>query len=415
MKNLVRTGALILAFLLPALALAQVTGGTGKLGFQLRNYGAVRMYTPNYDIGDRQIDRFSFVAALDSADVYDHEQDANTVEDASLLTTDIADTVATVLADNSYSGLPPNVQVRTTVYAWHDDSFFIVKLTVKNIDTNQTTYPLYLGAFVVPKPDNAYGGETMAYDTAKKVGYYHREGGTAFVGFKVLSGAPSSFHSRDWDVYSPDPDNDLATDSMRWQMTAVPGFDSALIAGGDGGALNLNAGLRTIAPGDSASVYYSVIYTESFPGMLLQADSAQLRYVKAFVPPTASYDIAKLWNIVSVPQRPADPRKVQLFPTAVSSAFAFDPDSGYVQRDTLMHGTGYWLKFSAAQSVDITGRLVLLDTIAVKSGWNLIGSVAVPVAASSMVRSARPSGRLFSSTTTGTRPPTPSVPEAGTG
>jgi len=278
MKTFVTVLVLALVLLLPALTLAQVAGGTGKLGFQLRNYGAIRLNTPVYSGGLRQMDRMSLAAALDSAHVYDHEQDANTVEAASLTTGVVADTVATVLADNTSTNSPPNIQVRTTVYAWHNDSFVIVKFTVKNIDTTGHTYPLFLGAFVVPKPDNLYGGETMTYDTTKKVAYFYRTAGTAYVGFKVLSGSPYSFHPLDWDTYSPDPGSDLASDTMRYVMTARPGFDAAVVAGSDGGALNVNAGLRTIAPHDSVSVYYALIYTESLSAMLLQADSAQYRY-----------------------------------------------------------------------------------------------------------------------------------------
>ena len=278
MKLSVTILVLALAILLPALAVAQVTGGTGKVGYQLRNYGAVRMFVPVATSGVRQFDRLTPVAALDSAHVYDYQNDANLVEDPSLTTGGVADTVATTLADNTGTNLPPNIQARTTVYSWHGDSFFLVRFTYKNVDTTAVSYPLYLGGFIVPKPDNSYGGETMAYDTTKKVGYFHREGGTAYIGFKVVSGSPYSWKSRDWDVYSSDPSSDVATDSMRWQMTAKPGFDAPLVAGSDGGAININSGLQVLAPGQYASVYIAVIYAESLSVLLSQADSAQIRY-----------------------------------------------------------------------------------------------------------------------------------------
>jgi hypothetical protein len=278
MKISVTILVLVLAILLPALAVAQVSGGTGKVGYQVRNYGVVRMFVPVATAGVRQFDRLTPVAGLDSANVFDYQNDANMVESPSLTIGGVADTVATTLSDNTGTNLPPNIQVRTTVYSWHGDSFFLVRFTYKNVDTTSLTYPLYLGGFIVPKPDNAYGGETMAYDTTKKVGYFHRAGGTAYIGFKVVSGVPYSWHSRDWDVYSSDPNSDVATDSMRWQMTAKPGFDTSLVAGSDGGAININSGLATLAPGQYASVYIAVIYAESLSVLRLQADSAQIRY-----------------------------------------------------------------------------------------------------------------------------------------
>jgi len=89
------------------------------------------------------------------------------------------------------------------------------------------------------------------------------------------------------------------------------------------------------------------------------------------------------WNIVSLPAIPADARKVLLFPTAISKAFAYQ--GSYLGKDTLVGGTGYWLKFSAAQSVPITGVPHSRDTIDVVAGWNLIGSVDQPIAVLSVL------------------------------
>ncbi len=71
-------------------------------------------------------------------------------------------------------------------------------------------------------------------------------------------------------------------------------------------------------------------------------------------PATNYYTYTDAWNLVSVPLNVADARKTVLFPTATSNAFAYTP-SGYIVRDTLQNGTGYWLKFPSAQSVGITG------------------------------------------------------------
>jgi hypothetical protein len=87
--------------------------------------------------------------------------------------------------------------------------------------------------------------------------------------------------------------------------------------------------------------------------------------------------IQKNWNIVSVPLITANPRKISLFPTATSSAFAFD--GGYIPKDTLMPGVGYWLKFDSSQTISLTGTAQTTDTLLVKSGWNLIGTLSNPI------------------------------------
>ncbi|MBI3766155.1 MAG: T9SS type A sorting domain-containing protein, partial [Ignavibacteriales bacterium] len=85
-------------------------------------------------------------------------------------------------------------------------------------------------------------------------------------------------------------------------------------------------------------------------------------------------DVVDGWNLVSLPFRVPDPRRTVVFPTAVSEAFAFD--AGYVKRDTLLHGAGYWLKFNSAQYLPLSGDSIVTDTVDVKAGWNLIGSVS---------------------------------------
>jgi photosystem II stability/assembly factor-like uncharacterized protein/uncharacterized protein YegL len=67
------------------------------------------------------------------------------------------------------------------------------------------------------------------------------------------------------------------------------------------------------------------------------------------------------WNIVSVPLLSNNMSKNGLFPSAISSAFAFD--NGYVAKDNMENGKGYWLKFSTTENVQIAGRPVELARI----------------------------------------------------
>ena len=89
------------------------------------------------------------------------------------------------------------------------------------------------------------------------------------------------------------------------------------------------------------------------------------------------------WNLVSVPMGSTDYSKESIFPTAMSSAFAYA--GGYAPQDTLQAGLGYWLLFDGAQNLLLTGTPTPVDTVDVVSGWNLVGSISDPVAAGVIV------------------------------
>lgn len=101
------------------------------------------------------------------------------------------------------------------------------------------------------------------------------------------------------------------------------------------------------------------------------------------------------WNLVSLSLTGIDPAVANVFPNAVSRAFAFVSGTGYVERDTLVIGAGYWLKFSAAEIDTFVGCPIACDTIPVVAGWNLIGMISSPVATSSIT--SIPSGIITSS------------------
>ena len=86
------------------------------------------------------------------------------------------------------------------------------------------------------------------------------------------------------------------------------------------------------------------------------------------------------WNIVSLPVAVNDSQKTTLFPDAVTDAWHYSGGS-YTAESTLSVGKGYFMKFPGSSSVGIPGSPVLLDTIDVDEGWNLVGSIAdtVPV------------------------------------
>lgn len=91
------------------------------------------------------------------------------------------------------------------------------------------------------------------------------------------------------------------------------------------------------------------------------------------------------WNLISIPRSGSDSLKGIIFPNAISNAFGYN--NNYIIRDTLRIGMGYWLKFSAQETITVTGLPNIGNIINVKKGWNIIGSIdqEVPIPESSLI------------------------------
>jgi hypothetical protein len=102
---------------------------------------------------------------------------------------------------------------------------------------------------------------------------------------------------------------------------------------------------------------------------------------------TRQYPVAPLWNLVSLPLAVGNAAVGTLFPGAVSGAFTFSRGAGYLRADTLLPGVAYWIKFDSAQTVTITGWPVAIETVAVTTGWNLVGGISDSVDTALVVQS----------------------------
>ncbi len=91
------------------------------------------------------------------------------------------------------------------------------------------------------------------------------------------------------------------------------------------------------------------------------------------------------WNMVAVSVGQADFRKSQLFPTATSPAYRYVAGA-YVAKDTLQNGFGYWVKYASPQTVSFTGRIIDTLAISLSVGWNMIGSLTLPLATSQIIK-----------------------------
>jgi photosystem II stability/assembly factor-like uncharacterized protein len=101
-----------------------------------------------------------------------------------------------------------------------------------------------------------------------------------------------------------------------------------------------------------------------------------------FVPATVEANYRERWNLLSVPLNAGDSRKSILLPNA--SSFAYTYQGNYVSQETLKNGIGYFVKFPGSQSITYTGSPIYRDTIDVRKGWNMIGSITDSVVTSTI-------------------------------
>lgn len=92
---------------------------------------------------------------------------------------------------------------------------------------------------------------------------------------------------------------------------------------------------------------------------------------------SVSRNIETGWNLVSIPLEVSNAHSASVFPSSNSSTFAYQ--GGYIASDTMELGRGYWLKFPSAGPVGLAGQPKLDGSIAIQSGWNVIGSISIPL------------------------------------
>jgi len=83
------------------------------------------------------------------------------------------------------------------------------------------------------------------------------------------------------------------------------------------------------------------------------------------------------WNMISLPVVAEETLVGSLFPFAPSGAYSYNKT--YLASDTMRHGIGYWLKYGSVDTLLVPGTPSGRDTIAVRQGWNMIGTPSVRV------------------------------------
>ena len=133
---------------------------------------------------------------------------------------------------------------------------------------------------------------------------------------------------------------------------------------------------RQVGPLINDTVYYWMVRCRNDAGYWTFSSFFSFRTSASSV----IFQLNRGWNMIAVPMVTGDYSTHALYSNAVSNAFAYVPDTGYVASDTLRTGVGYWIRYPDTENVSITGLPLSVDSVAVASGWNMIGSVGGPVA-----------------------------------
>ena len=97
------------------------------------------------------------------------------------------------------------------------------------------------------------------------------------------------------------------------------------------------------------------------------------------------------WATISIPVN-GSPQEISELNSGIEIAFAFNDKNKkpYIQTTQLTPGVAYWVKFRDYNSIIFSGIKRLKDSVAVRKGWNFVGSLSRFVAKTSM--RIRPSG-----------------------
>lgn len=218
---------------------------TGAIGVTQSNGGRTRIFSDN--LITRQIDRASILVGVSSTAVFDYAQDQNSlINAATVASPTMSDYEVTSTIDNTYSNLPPNVEVAINLYGWTNGAYILAKMNVKNREAS--AIDAVIGLEVHPQVDGAYGGETVQYDAVSKSVFLNK---TRWVGLKFFSGLQTSFET--FEYFSG-----FANDASFYSWLTQNSFDAPYTAGGEGAVVIMGQDPINILPGNSVDFYFGI-------------------------------------------------------------------------------------------------------------------------------------------------------------
>ena len=125
---------------------------TGAIGLTQSNGGRTRVFADN--LTTRQLDRVSILVGVNSSQVFDYNEDQNgLVPAATVSSPTLSDFEVTSTIDNTYSNLPPAIEVAMNLHGWTNGGYILAKMNVKNNEA--TTINAVIGLEVIPQIDGS--------------------------------------------------------------------------------------------------------------------------------------------------------------------------------------------------------------------------------------------------------------------
>lgn len=242
---------------------------TGAIGVIQSNGGRTRIYSDN--LTTRVFERISMLVGVSSSAVFDYNEDQNGLVNAATVPSPLlSDFEVTSTINNTYSNLPPNVQLSYNIYGWTNGAYLLFKTTVKNNEASAIN--AVIGLEAIPRITGTYENDTLQWDAASQSVLIHKG---AYAGIKFLSSSQKSLRLIDW----TDP---YANDSLYYAWLTQNSFDPMLIANalGDGAVATLGQDPVTINPGDSVIFYFGVSIGADKNSCLSNMDLCAAKYAQ---------------------------------------------------------------------------------------------------------------------------------------
>lgn len=218
---------------------------TGAIGVTQSNGGRTRVFSNN--LTTRQLDRVSVLVGVSTTQVFDYNQDQNGLVPAATVSSPaLSDFEVTSTIDNTYSNLPPNVEVAINLYGWNNGAYILAKMNIKNNEA--TPINAVIGLETIPQIDGSYGNETVQWDATSKTVLMNK---TTWAGLKFFSGLQTALRSINWT-------SGYGNDSLYYTWLTQNSFDPPLASGVDGAVAILGQNTIPLDPGQSTNFYFGI-------------------------------------------------------------------------------------------------------------------------------------------------------------
>ncbi len=164
------------------------------------------------------------------------------------------------------------------------------------------------------------------------------------------------------------------------QVSYSPGFSWLVLDDS-----NIVITLKPIGPLTPDTGYYCRL--RAIAGEETSAWSSNLRFYAESGSDVFALEVQKGWNLLSFPLSVSDATRNFLFPgpCPFPTIFCYNGSYGCCGEYSPQKSYGFWSRFPESQLIGVTGIPATTDTESLMDGWNLIGSIFVPLPVDSLI------------------------------